>query len=194
MEKVALLSVYEKAGIAQFAEGLASSGWKLLASGGTAKTLTDAGLEVQDVSNLVGGAAILGHKVVTLSREIHAGLLADYEADKAEMDQLGLTFIDLVCVDLYPLEEEQKNPDRSLASIRQKTDVGGPAMLHAAAKGGRLIVCDPNDRQPLLDWLHEDMPNAAKRRLEMAVKAEAVAAHHIQLSHQLLAEELDKQG
>lgn len=194
MNKVALLSVYEKTGIVPFAEGLASAGWKLLASGGTAKTLADAGLEVQDVSDLVGGAAILGHKVVTLSREIHAGLLADYEADKAEMDQLGLTFIDLVCVDLYPLEEEQKNPDRSLASIRQKTDVGGPTMLHAAAKGGRLIVCDPVDRQPLLDWLKEDMPNAAKRRLEMAVKAEAVAAHHIQLSNQLLSEELKKQG
>jgi len=190
MNKTALISVYEKAGIVSFAQGLAELGWDLLASGGTAKALSEAGLKVRDVAEVVGGEAILGHKVVTLSREIHAGLLADYEADAEEMGQLGLAYIDLVCVDLYPLEEVQRNPQRTLASIRQKTDVGGPTMLHAAAKGGRLIVCDPVDRQDVLDWLKAGLPNEDKKRLAMAVKAETAAAHHIDLSAQLLTEEL----
>ena len=193
MTKTALVSVYEKEGIVEFAKGLVDQGWKLLASGGTAKVLTEAGLEVRDVAELVGGEAILGHKVVTLSREVHAGLLADYEADREEMQRLGLSYIDLVCVDLYPLEEEQGNPERTLASIRQKTDIGGPTMLHAAAKGGRLIVCDPADRPKVLGWLKEGSPDEAVERLKMAVKAEAAAAHHIQLSQQLLTEELTKQ-
>ncbi|HEX7259648.1 MAG TPA: hypothetical protein VF272_01825, partial [Candidatus Saccharimonadia bacterium] len=179
--------------IAAFAKGLVDQGWQVLASGGTAKILAAAGISVRDVAELVGGEAILGHKVVTLSREIHAGLLAGYETDKDEMERLGLSYIDLVCVDLYPLEQEQDNLDRTLESIRQKTDVGGPTMLHAAAKGGRLIVCDPDDRQGVLDWLSQGSPNEAKKRLAMAIKAEMVAAHHIELSEQLLTEELTKQ-
>ncbi len=193
MSKIALISVYEKEGIVEFAKGLADQGWELLASGGTAKALTDAGLKVRDVADLVGGKAILGHKVVTLSREIHAGLLADYKTESQEMERLGLSYIDLVCVDLYPLEEELNNPSRTLASIRQKTDVGGPTMLHAAAKGGRLIVCDPDDRQGVVDWLSSGSPNESKKRLAMAIKAEMVAAHHIELSQQLLTEELTRQ-
>ncbi|HYV33779.1 MAG TPA: bifunctional phosphoribosylaminoimidazolecarboxamide formyltransferase/IMP cyclohydrolase, partial [Candidatus Limnocylindria bacterium] len=101
--RTALLSVYNKSGIEQFAKELVDLGFKILASGGTAKALVDAGLEVQDIALLVGGGAILGHRVVTLSREIHAGLLArDVPEDRKELEDLKIPFIDLVCVDLYP--------------------------------------------------------------------------------------------
>src|SRR5208283_4097843 len=101
--KVALLSVFHKTGIVEFAKSLVALGWRILASGGTAKTLSEAGVTVQDVASLVGGQAILGHRVVTLSREVHAGLLArPTDEDAKEMEQLGIPYIDLVCVDLYP--------------------------------------------------------------------------------------------
>src|SRR5882672_5380967 len=98
--KTALISVYNKQGIVDFAKQLVELDFKILASGGTAKVLADAGIEVTDVASLVGGGPILGHRVVTLSREVHAGLLARYVAeDRAELDKLKIPFIDLVCVD-----------------------------------------------------------------------------------------------
>src|ERR1700690_510917 len=105
--KTALISVYNKEGIVDFARQIQDLGFNILASGGTAKVLSEAGLEVTDVASLVGGGAILGHRVVTLSREIHAGLLApDTEEDQAELKRLNIPWIDFVCVDLYPLSEE----------------------------------------------------------------------------------------
>ena len=87
-------------------------GFRIYASGGTARTLAAAGIDTVDVATLVGGAAILGHRVVTLSREVHAGLLArPVPEDLAELDALGVPFIDLVCVDLYPLTAEIGTPD-----------------------------------------------------------------------------------
>ena len=76
MKRTALLSVYDKTGIVEFGQELVQLGWAIYSSGGTAKVLTDAGVPVADVAELVGGGAILGHRVVTLSREVHAGLLA----------------------------------------------------------------------------------------------------------------------
>src|SRR4030042_920787 len=87
---VALISVYNKTGIVDFAKALIDMGWFILSSGGTAKALREAGLKVTDVADLVGGSAILGHRVVTLSREIHAGLLARFlKQDIDEMAALG---------------------------------------------------------------------------------------------------------
>ncbi|RJQ29593.1 bifunctional phosphoribosylaminoimidazolecarboxamide formyltransferase/IMP cyclohydrolase PurH, partial [Candidatus Parcubacteria bacterium] len=111
MKPIALLSVYDKAGTANFARELVGLGWEILASSGTAKALADAGVPVRDVATLVGGGEILGHRVVTLSREIHAGLLArDTTEDREELKKLGIPWIDLVCVDLYPLQDEIRSP------------------------------------------------------------------------------------
>ena len=85
MTRVALLSVYDKAGIVEFAKELAALGWEFYSSGGTARTLLGAGVPVTDVSELVGGGAILGDRVKTLSREVHAGLLARHIED----DKIG---------------------------------------------------------------------------------------------------------
>jgi hypothetical protein len=152
---IALLSVYDKTGIAEFAKGLNDLGWQIYASGGTAKAVQDAGIDVTDVSSLVGGDAILGHRVVTLSREISAGLLADKasQEDLDEMTKLGLPIIDLVCVDMYPLEEAINKQGSTKAEVVLQTDIGGPTMLRSAAKGRRIVLSHVSQRQPVLEWL-----------------------------------------
>ena len=190
-KKTALLSVYRKEGIVEFARGLKELGWNILASGGTAKHLKDAGIEATDVAMLVG-EPMLGHRVVTLSREVHAGLLAkDTEEDRRELAARHVPFIDLVCVDLYPLEEEIARPRSVRESVVEMTDIGGPAMLRAAAKGGRIVVCDPEDRVRVLEWLkkHDDPIKSAGADhgagydddpfvQELAAKAEFVVARY----------------
>lgn len=140
-QPTALLSAYDKAGLEDFAEQLTTLGWKLLASAGTAKYLKEKGITARDISEIVG-APILGHRVVTLSREIHAALLAtDSPEDQAELDRLGIPRIDLVYVNLYPLQEEIAKPDCTLESVIEKTDIGGPTLLRSAAKGRRITIC-----------------------------------------------------
>ncbi len=177
--KVALLSVYHKTGIVEFAESLVALGWSILASGGTAKTLSEAGIPVQDVASLVGGRAILGHRVVTLSREVHAGLLArPTEEDTIEMEQLGIPYIDLVCVDLYPLHDEIKKPGSTTESVIEKTDIGGPTMLRSAAKGRRIVICDPADRQFVIGWLQKGQPDKDEVITMLCAKAEYIVSEY----------------
>ena len=123
----ALISVYDKDGIVEFARGLCALGWELLASGGTALVLNEAGLDVIDVASITGYPAILGHRVVTLHPSVHGAILADvddtqHQADLANHD---ITPIQLVVVGLYPFTQ---HPSIDLI------DVGGPALIRAAAK------------------------------------------------------------
>ncbi len=175
----ALLSVFSKMGIAEFAWELHKLGWDIIASGGTAREIEKVGVTVRDVAGLVGGGAILGHRVVTLSREVHAGLLAqDTPADRQELAQLGIPWIDLVCVDLYPLQEEIDRPGTTRESVVEKTDIGGPTMLRSAAKGRRIVICDPADRQIVINWLKAGQPNKDDFITGLAAKAEAVVAQY----------------
>src|SRR3989344_4616737 len=106
-QKTALISVYNKDGITDFAQSLVNLGWKIISSGGTAKHLSDAGISVTDIADITGFPAILSHRVVTLHPKIHGGLLAlNTPEHLAELEQYGIPFIDLVCSDLYPLEDE----------------------------------------------------------------------------------------
>lgn len=175
----ALLSVYHKEGIVDFARKLTECGWDLLASDGTAKALRAAGVAVRDVADIVG-EPILGHRVVTLSREIHAALLArkDSPEDMDELARIGVPYIDMVCVDLYPLKEEIAKPEATRASVIEKTDVGGPTMLHSAAKGERIVICDPADRNRVLQWLDDGCPNGQEFVDTLAAKADAVVADY----------------
>ncbi len=177
---IALLSVYDKSGIVEFAQGLAGLGWQLYASGGTAKAIADAGVTVKDVSELVGGEAILGHRVVTLSREISAGLLADktHGEDMAEMKRLGLPVIDLVCVDMYPLEEAISQSG-SKDDIILRTDIGGPTMLRSAAKGRRVVLSHASQRSEVLDWLKAGKPDEAAFLEKLAARAEYEVARYV---------------
>lgn len=178
---IALLSVYDKTGIVEFAQGLSDLNWKIYASGGTAKAISDAGIAVEDVTSLVGGSAILGHRVVTLSREISAGLLADKSSpeDLDEMSKLGLPIIDLVCVDMYPLEEAIAEPDSSLESVILKTDIGGPTMLRSAAKGGRIVLSKASQRSSVIEWLQTDKPDGQEFVRNLCAIAEYEVARYI---------------
>lgn len=177
--KNALLSVYNKDGIVEFARSLVELGWTVYSSGGTAKKIGAAGISVQDVSTLVGGEAILDHRVVTLSREVHAGLLArPLDVDIAELESLGIPWLDLVCVDMYPLMEEIAKPDCTLESVIDKTDIGGPTMLRSAAKGRRIVMCDPADRKHVIQWLRDGEINREEYISELVAKAEATVADY----------------
>jgi phosphoribosylaminoimidazolecarboxamide formyltransferase/IMP cyclohydrolase len=186
-ERNALLSVYDKTGIESFAQGLVDLDWTLYSSGGTADRINAANIAVHDVKELVGGEAILNHKVVTLSREIHGGLLADEsDEDVADLKKEGIPRIGLVCVDMYPLEEELANPNATPESVRLKTDVGGPTMLHSAAKGRRIVLSNAAQREPTIEWLRQGQPNRDQYIVELAAAAELAAAEHIMASARYL--------
>jgi phosphoribosylaminoimidazolecarboxamide formyltransferase/IMP cyclohydrolase len=169
----ALLSVYDKTGVVDLARSLAGAGFDLLSSGGTARVLTDAGLEVTDVADITGVPAILGHRVVTLHPKVHGGLLADTSDDEhlADMEAHGIEPIDLVVVNLYPFASE---PSVELI------DIGGPAMVRAAAKNHARVgvVVDPGDYGWVADvvagggWLDD-----AQRR-SLAAKAFTITSRY----------------
>ncbi|MDD5503048.1 MAG: hypothetical protein PHH26_06275, partial [Candidatus Thermoplasmatota archaeon] len=93
-----------------------------------------------------------------------------------ELNALGFPWIDLVCVDLYPLKEAVSKPDATLASVLEKTDIGGPAMLSSAAKGRRIVICDPADRIRVITWLKEGKPNEDEFITKLSAKADGVIA------------------
>ncbi len=136
----ALLSVYDKSGIAELATALHDEGWTILSSGGTAAAVAAAGVPVTDVAELTGFPAILGHRVVTLHPKVHGGILADPTdpAHQADLAAFGIGPIALVVVNLYPFGN-----DPGIELI----DVGGPAMVRAAAKNHAhvAVVVDPAD-------------------------------------------------
>src|SRR3989344_1155523 len=152
-KRTALLSAYNKDGLAEFAKELKKMDWDLVASSGTKKYLDEHGVGARDVAEFVG-PPILGHRVVTLSREIHAALLSlDTPDDNVELGRLGIPRIDLVYVDLYPLAEEIAKPDCTGYSVIEKTDIGGPTLLRSAAKGRRIVVSSPLQ----FKWVLENM-------------------------------------
>ena len=178
-KKNALLSVYDKTGIVEFAQSLVALGWTLYASGGTAKAIASARIPVTDVADLVGGEAILGHRVVTLSREVHAGILArNTDADIAELEREGIHRIDLVCVDMYPLTQEIDKLGSTPESVIEQTDIGGPTMLRSAAKGRRIVMCEAKDRSRVIEWLKAGEPDRETFLTELAAKAEAVVSEY----------------
>jgi phosphoribosylaminoimidazolecarboxamide formyltransferase / IMP cyclohydrolase len=144
----AILSVHDKSGLVDFARGLGSMGWTLIASGGSARLLRDNGLQVTEVATYTASPEILGGRVKTLHPAIHGGLLArGTEADRAELRQLGWDYIDLVAVNLYPFEQTVAKPNVSLVEAIENIDIGGVTLMRAAAKNHERVtlVCDPAD-------------------------------------------------
>ncbi len=167
----ALLSVYDKSGIVELARGLHDLGWRLLSSGGTAAAVAGAGIPVTDVAELTGFPAILGHRVVTLHPKVHGGILADLAdpSHRADLEQWGIEPIALVVVNLYPF-----HADPGIELI----DVGGPAMVRAAAKNHAHVgvVVQPADYGPVLDELRRDGSLSAATRRRLARTAFAATA------------------
>ena len=176
----ALISVYNKDGIVPFAQGLHELDWNIYASGGTARQINEAGVPVTDVAELVGGDAILEHRVVTLSREIHAGLLADPRSDLhiEELERLGIPLLGVVCVDMYPLRDAISSGADEQGVI-EKTDVGGPTMLHSAAKGRRIVLSQQAQRGVVLEWLREGRPDEEDVLRTLAAVAEQEVSAYI---------------
>ena len=158
----ALLSVYDKSGIAEFAKALHELGWNIVSSGGTARDVAAVGVPVTDVADLTGVPAILDHRVVTLHPKVHSGLLADptKPEHRADMAEYGIEPISLVVSNLYPFSSE---PGIELI------DIGGPAMVRASAKNHAhvAILVDPADYPAVLEELreHGEVTLPTRRRL-----------------------------
>lgn len=154
----ALISVYDKSGVVEFAKKLAGAGYELISTGGTHQTLSqEGGLEVLQVSVVTGSPEILGGRVKTLHPVIHAGLLArrDSPEHQAELAEHKITPIDLVAVNLYPFVATINKPGVTLDEALENIDIGGPTMLRAAAKNfpSVAVVVDPADYEWVADRL-----------------------------------------
>ena len=130
----ALVSVYDKTGLVPFAERLVAAGYEMVSSGGTATALRDAGIEVVAVEDVTGAPEILGGRVKTLHPKIHGGILGRGESDEAELAANGIHPFDLVVCNLYPFRETVADRSAAEMDIIEKIDIGGPAMVRAAAK------------------------------------------------------------
>lgn len=176
----ALLSVSDKTGLVPFATNLAAHGFEILSTGGTATTLRDAGLAVTDVAAVTGFPEIMDGRVKTLHPNIHGGLLArrDNDAHLAAMREQGIAGIDLLAVNLYPFEQQQAKTD-DFATLIEYIDIGGPAMLRAAAKNHEFVtvLCDPADYTGVIDEIATsgDVSQKTRRRLAGQVFARTAA-------------------
>jgi phosphoribosylaminoimidazolecarboxamide formyltransferase/IMP cyclohydrolase len=127
--------------------------------------------------------AILSHRVATLHPKIHGGLLAlDTREHLAELEKYEIPWIDLVCSDFYPLEEEIKSGSATRESVIEKTDIGGPTMIRSGAKGRRITICDPKDRTLVIEWLKNNEPDREEFLNNLAAKAEIAIARYCSLS------------
>ena len=176
---IALLSVYDKTGIVELATALHELGWTIVSSGGTAKAVTAAGVPATDVADLTGVPAILDHRVVTLHPKVHGGLLGDptKPEHQADMAEYGIQPIDLVVVNLYPFSA---NPSIELI------DIGGPAMVRAAAKNHAhvAVIVNPGDYQPVLEEIRAGGSVSAATRRRLARDAFAtIAAYDAQIAN-----------
>src|SRR5881227_2932852 len=130
----ALLSVSNKSGIVEFARGLASRGYQIVSTGGTARLLTDAGLPVTNVSDVTGFPEMMDGRVKTLHPKIHGGILARRHrpADLEAIRSQGVELVDLVVVNLYPFEKAAMNYETPFDELVEQIDIGGPSLLRAA--------------------------------------------------------------
>jgi len=176
----ALLSVSDKTGLIPFAKSLAAQGFEILSTGGTAATLRDAGLAITDVAEITGFPEIMDGRVKTLHPNIHGGLLArrDNAAHLAAMQDQGIAGIDLLAVNLYPFEQQRAKTD-DLTTLIEYIDIGGPAMLRAAAKNHEFVtvLCDPADYDGVIGELASsgDVSQETRRRLAGRVFARTAA-------------------
>jgi phosphoribosylaminoimidazolecarboxamide formyltransferase / IMP cyclohydrolase len=176
----AILSVYDKTGLADFASGLVALGWDLIASGGTARLLKENHIKATEVADYTGSPEILGGRVKTLHPAIHGGLLARrLESDLAELSHLGWNPIDLAVVNLYPFEETISRPGASLQDAVENIDIGGVALIRAAAKNFERVTlaCDPQDYPEILNQLRAGGISEETRR-RLAVKGFQLTAHY----------------
>ena len=195
----ALLSVSDKTGIAEFAEGLTQFGIALVSTGGTAKALSEAGLAVSDVAELTGFPEMMDGRLKTLHPKVHGGLLAvrgnrDHQDAQAEH---GIANIDLLVVNLYPFEQTVASGAARFEQCVENIDIGGPAMIRAAAKNHAAVtvIVDPADYGRVLDDMAvNDGATSPELRRELAQKAYARTAEYDAAISAWLAHELGQEA
>ncbi|XP_074047540.1 bifunctional purine biosynthesis protein ATIC [Macrotis lagotis] len=174
--QLALLSVSDKTGLQHFAHSLRAAGLSLVASGGTAQALRDAGLAVRDVSELTGFPEMLGGRVKTLHPAVHAGILArNSPEDQADMTRLDFSLIRVVVCNLYPFVKTVASPNVTIEEAVEQIDIGGVTLLRAAAKNHArvTVVCDPGDYEVVsTEMLNSDSKDTTmETRRQLALKA-----------------------
>ncbi|MDX1442907.1 MAG: bifunctional phosphoribosylaminoimidazolecarboxamide formyltransferase/IMP cyclohydrolase [Gammaproteobacteria bacterium] len=179
--KRALLSVSDKTGIVDFATELHRRGVEILSTGGTAKLLAEANIPVTEVADHTGFPEIMAGRVKTLHPKIHGGLLGRRGTDDDVMEEHDIAPIDLLCVNLYPFEKTVAKPDSSLEDAIENIDIGGPAMLRAAAKNHAAVtlVVEPEDYERVLASMDaNDNATTLALRFELAAKGYAHTARY----------------
>ena len=184
--KWALLSVWEKSGIVELAQELVKNKFSILSSGGTGKVLVQAGIPFTEVSNYTGFPEMMDGRVKTLHPKVHGGLLGRRQIDDAVMARYGINRIDLLVVNLYPFEK-MSGQSMALDKLIEYIDVGGPAMIRAAAKNFKdvAVVVDPSDYPEVIKTIR-DAGFSPEQRLMLAKKAFArTAAYDAAISNYL---------
>ena len=178
----ALVSVYDKSGLAEFVRQLAARGIEIVSTGGTAKLLREAGITVRDVSDLTGWPEMLGGRVKTLHPKVHGGILfrRGEAGDRAQTAEHKIAPIDLVVVNLYPFEATAAKPDLTPEDLIENIDIGGPTMVRSSAKNVEsvAVVTDPADYPAVAAEISEHGEVSLATRLELARKAFALTARY----------------
>ncbi|HZE96024.1 MAG TPA: bifunctional phosphoribosylaminoimidazolecarboxamide formyltransferase/IMP cyclohydrolase [Planctomycetota bacterium] len=181
--RTALLSVFDKTGIVEFARRLAEFGIEILSTGGTAKALRDGGVKITDVSEYTGSPEIMDGRVKTLHPRIHGGILCvrDSKEHVSQAEQHGIRMIDLVVVTLYPFREVVARPNVAFEEAIENIDIGGPSMIRSAAKNHKYVtvITEPADYDRVSEDLRRrDGSTSEMLRRELAVKAFTLTARY----------------
>lgn len=170
----ALISVSDKSGIVEFANGLQNQGVQILSTGGTYKLLSQSGIDVTEVSEYTGFPEMMDGRVKTLHPKVHGGILGRRGTDDEIMAEHGIDAIDMVVVNLYPFESTVANPDCSLQDAIENIDIGGPTMVRAAAKNHNdvNIVVNSSDYDEILaEMANNNGATSYETRFDLAIKA-----------------------
>ena len=177
MNYYALLSVSNKSGIVDFAEGLVRAGYQIISSGGTHAVLQAEGIPVMRVSDYTGSPEILDGRVKTLHPKIHGGILAQRDNSSHDLDRKvnRIELIDIVAVNLYPFKETVANPDVTLEDAIENIDIGGPSMVRSAAKNYKhvAVLTNPNQYGIYLDAMNGNISSVTVEQLRTQFMKEA---------------------
>ena len=188
----ALISVSDKTGVIEFAKALNGLGYEVVSTGGTFKTLEDAGVPVVSVSDVTGFPECLSGRVKTLHPAVHGGILAmrDSAEHMGQLADLGIETIDVVAINLYPFKETIMREDVTLPLAIENIDIGGPTMLRSAAKNHNdvAVVCDPGDYEEIIEGLKSDGGLTYEVKYRLALKVfEHTAAYDAMIAEYLRA-------
>jgi phosphoribosylaminoimidazolecarboxamide formyltransferase / IMP cyclohydrolase len=197
MIKRALISVSDKTGIVELAKELERSGIEIISTGGTAKTLSDEGIKVINVSDITGFPECLDGRVKTLHPKVHGGLLAIRENDEhmRQIKELGIDPIDMVIINLYPFKKTVLKGHVELEEAIENIDIGGPTMLRAAAKNYQdvVVIVDPLDYKKVLDELKVSKEISIKTKFKLAYKVFEHTSHYDTLIAKYLRDKLGEE-